>query len=218
MARRTKQEADETREALLDAAERVFLERGVARASLDEVARAAGCTRGAVHWHFGDKLGLFLALDERLLLYQDEACQMLDSDEACTSLTQMFQWIGDAMERLENDPHRRRLLTVMLLRCEYVQEMAPALERRRNADAAMRARLLRFFKSLAARGELGEQWQPEEAARFFHALVTGFLLEWLHSNGESGLATHVRESLRLLRYSLQGAPTAPVARVAPSTC
>ena len=42
MARRTKAEAAATREALLDAAERVFRERGVAHTSLAEVAAAAG--------------------------------------------------------------------------------------------------------------------------------------------------------------------------------
>jgi AcrR family transcriptional regulator len=52
MARRTKEEALETREQLLDAAERVFLERGVGHATLAEVADAAGVTRGAVYHHF----------------------------------------------------------------------------------------------------------------------------------------------------------------------
>ena len=42
MARRTEVDADATRQALLDAAERVFYERGVARASLAEIAQAAG--------------------------------------------------------------------------------------------------------------------------------------------------------------------------------
>ena len=48
MARRTKAEAEQTREQILDAAEAVFLDRGVARASLAEIAQAAGVTRGAV--------------------------------------------------------------------------------------------------------------------------------------------------------------------------
>ncbi|MBC9209783.1 TetR family transcriptional regulator [Roseomonas aerophila] len=220
MARRTKQEADETREALLDAAEEVFLERGVSRASLDQVARAAGCTRGAVHWHFGDKLGLFLALDERLLLYQDEACQMLDGDGGCepTSMPQMFQWIGDAMERLERDPHRRRLLTVMLQRCEYVQEMAPALDRRRNADMAMRERLLGFFQRAEARGEISPAWQPDQAARFLHALISGLLTEWLNSGGQFSLSAQVRESLGLFLNCLCGVAQRETAKVASPTC
>ena len=62
MARRTKEEAAITREQLLDAAERVFRERGVAGSSLAEVASAAGVTRGAVYWHFRDKADLFAAM------------------------------------------------------------------------------------------------------------------------------------------------------------
>ena len=62
MARRTKEEAEQTRNAVLTAASQVFLERGVARATLEEVAQAAGVTRGAVYWHFRDKVDLFLAI------------------------------------------------------------------------------------------------------------------------------------------------------------
>ena len=46
--RRSKAEAEKTREAIITAAIEVFLERGVSRATLDEIARAAGVTRGAI--------------------------------------------------------------------------------------------------------------------------------------------------------------------------
>ena len=62
MARRTKEEALETRNALLDAAELVFELRGVAGTALQEVAETAGVTRGAVYWHFRDKADLFNAM------------------------------------------------------------------------------------------------------------------------------------------------------------
>ena len=47
MVRRTKEDAQATRSALLDAAEHVFLQRGVSRTSLNDIAQAAGVTRGA---------------------------------------------------------------------------------------------------------------------------------------------------------------------------
>ena len=50
LARRTKEDAFATRNSLLDAAEQVFYEQGVARASLNEIAQRAGATRGAVYW------------------------------------------------------------------------------------------------------------------------------------------------------------------------
>lgn len=47
------------RDALLDAAARVFAERGFRVATIDEVAAAAGLTKGAVYSHFADKHDLF---------------------------------------------------------------------------------------------------------------------------------------------------------------
>ena len=60
--RKTKEEAQQTRSNLLNAALNVFYERGVAQASLDEIAKAAGVTRGALYWHFKNKEDLFEAL------------------------------------------------------------------------------------------------------------------------------------------------------------
>lgn len=196
MARRTKQEADETREALLDAAEQVFLERGVARASLDEVARVAGCTRGAVHWHFGDKLGLFLALDERLVLLQDEMRSRLCGDVPCAPLEHMARAITTSLTELENDPRRRRLLTIMLQRCEYAAEMAPALLRRRQADANIRATLRDSFVAAAERNELAPEWPPERAALFLFALLSGFINEWLRGDAGFTLSGEVCDAVR----------------------
>jgi AcrR family transcriptional regulator len=65
MVRRTKEAAAETREQLLEAAERVFRKRGVTRTSLARIAATAGVTRGAVYWHFRDKVDLFDAMCAR---------------------------------------------------------------------------------------------------------------------------------------------------------
>ena len=65
MARRTKLEAEQTRHAILDAAERIFYAHGVTRTSLEEIAKHAGVTRGAVYWHFKDKIELCEAMLQR---------------------------------------------------------------------------------------------------------------------------------------------------------
>ena len=54
-----------THDLLLDGAEEVFARRGFAGASLEEIADAAGFTRGAIYNHFGGKEELFLAVNER---------------------------------------------------------------------------------------------------------------------------------------------------------
>lgn len=54
-----------TRSALLGAAERLWAERGIHGASLDDIAAAAGLTKGAVYSNFAGKTDLLLALLER---------------------------------------------------------------------------------------------------------------------------------------------------------
>ena len=68
MARKTKEEALKTREAILDSAIRVFSIRGVSRTTLANIAKEAGVTRGAIYWHFRNKEDLLAALWEQLLL------------------------------------------------------------------------------------------------------------------------------------------------------
>ncbi|MFA9430505.1 TetR/AcrR family transcriptional regulator [Egicoccus sp. AB-alg2] len=62
--RRDEQRA-RTRQELLDAAARVFAERGYHAASVDLVAEAAGYTKGAVYSNFDSKEELFLELLDR---------------------------------------------------------------------------------------------------------------------------------------------------------
>jgi AcrR family transcriptional regulator len=54
----------QTREALLAAGDRLFREQGFHSASLDQVAAAAGYTKGAVYSNFASKEDLFLAIYE----------------------------------------------------------------------------------------------------------------------------------------------------------
>jgi AcrR family transcriptional regulator len=56
---------EHTRALLLDAAEEVFAEKGFAPATLDDIAGAAGYTKGAIYKHFATKEDLFLAVSDR---------------------------------------------------------------------------------------------------------------------------------------------------------
>ncbi|MGV0716844.1 TetR/AcrR family transcriptional regulator [Mycolicibacterium sp. XJ879] len=56
---------EHTRSLLLDAAENVFGEKGFTAATLDDIAFAAGYTKGAIYKHFATKEELFLAVSDR---------------------------------------------------------------------------------------------------------------------------------------------------------
>ena len=63
--KRTKEEAAETRDAIVEAALRVCSIRGYKGTTLEEIAAEAGVSRGAIHWHFGTKYNLFLFIGKR---------------------------------------------------------------------------------------------------------------------------------------------------------
>lgn len=56
---------ERTRSLLLDAAQEVFAEKGFTAATLDDIAHAAGYTKGAIYKHFPTKEELFLAVSDR---------------------------------------------------------------------------------------------------------------------------------------------------------
>lgn len=65
MARKTKEEAERTYHALLDAATQLFIHQGIAKTTLNDIASAANMTRGAVYWHFNNKDAVIQALWQR---------------------------------------------------------------------------------------------------------------------------------------------------------
>jgi AcrR family transcriptional regulator len=64
--------AEDTRERILDAAERLFSERGFDGTSIRDVTAEAGVNLAAVHYHFGSKEDLLRAVLERVVLPTNE--------------------------------------------------------------------------------------------------------------------------------------------------
>src|SRR5215831_19388003 len=132
MARKTKVEALITREQLLDAAERVFREHGVARTSLAEVAAAAGVTRGAVYWHFKDKVDLFEAMCERATLPLDLLLSEAASSPCSDPLGALRELAIGVLTALATDPRAQAVFEVIFHKTELTGELAPLAGRRED--------------------------------------------------------------------------------------
>ena len=120
MARRTKEDAQRTRDRILDMAEREFLRRGVSRTSLQDIATAAGTTRGAIYWHFKSKNDLYFALlDSR---FQRDTTTMLGSvarmaaGPANASVVKMMAAVfSSGLEQATADPDWPRLFVEVMV-------------------------------------------------------------------------------------------------------
>jgi TetR/AcrR family transcriptional regulator, acrAB operon repressor len=190
VARHTKEQAEQTREAIIDAAEQVFFRRGVARASLEQIAREAGVTRGAVYWHFRDKLDLFLAIEERVRLPQEEMLARLAQSPPGDALANLQNWVTSTFRLYDTGEKKRVQLTVLLLRCDYVDEMAPALDRQAALLSHFAVELRRFFCEVLPPPAPGCDWDPATAAHVFQTLVHGAILRWLRSPAQFPLSSN----------------------------
>ena len=175
MARRTKEQALATRSALLDAAEQLFLDQGVSRTTLQDVALAAGVTRGAVYWHFADKGALFNAMLERVLLPLEAADALFEPDgSGLPPLQGLQQHLHDVFARALDNPQARRVYAIVLHRIEYVGEMGVVLARLQQARAWHVALI---EQALAKAGVNADRRRAQ--ALGLHAVVSGLFETWL---------------------------------------
>jgi AcrR family transcriptional regulator len=63
---RKREQSELSRERLIEAATRLFAERGYRDASVQAIGEAAGISRGSIFWHFGSKEGLLWAVVQRV--------------------------------------------------------------------------------------------------------------------------------------------------------
>ena len=179
MPRRTKDEAEKTRNNILDAAEQVFYDQGVARTTLEQIAQAAKVTRGAVYWHFHDKIEVFDAIMKRVFLPHEDMLEKLTNSSSEYPLMDLKNAACAALRLMGKDKRRRRVISIMMLRCEYVDEMAPILKRRRECKDRMLARTQTMMEQAKALGHLSSQWTPRLAALSMQALMSGLIISAL---------------------------------------
>lgn len=170
MVRRTKAEAAATRTAILDAAEHLFEQHGVSRTSLQDIASAAGVTRGAVYHHFSDKADLFDAMMRRVKLPMEEAAAQLEACTGAHPLARLRALLLTHLERVAGDPQTQRVFEIAMHKVEDVDELSGLRQRHRDAVTQHIATLARCLE----RADL-----PAHHAVGLHALVSGLLRTWL---------------------------------------
>jgi len=179
MARRTKEEAAATRDSILDAAEKLFVEQGVSRTTLQHIATAAGVTRGAIYWHFDDKGALFNAMMERAILPLEAEMQVLDQAESEDPLVDLRNHMLAVLDRTVNDPGARRVFEIATLKVEFVGEMDAVRQRRKDNMANWMTRAERRIGLAADKGLISRQVDPSRVALALWIMIDGLIRNWM---------------------------------------
>lgn len=178
MVRKTKGEAQETRNAILDAAEAVFQERGVSHTSLAEIAAAAGVTRGAIYWHFANKADLFDAMIQRVFDPFEAQFDELRTQAEGDPLAMLRATTLYFLDRVANDPRYFRILEISWHKCEYVGEMAAIRDSHLECGNRYLAIIEQGFRMAQERGYLPPTLDARCAAVGLMAVADGLVVNW----------------------------------------
>ena len=179
MARKTKVDAEETRHQLLEAAQRVFAEKGVSRTSLQDIALAAGVTRGAIYWHFKNKAELFNAMLDSAVLPMEQAMQQIGHDTTQDPLDELERAILQTMRSIETDARTRAIFEVATMKVEYVEELLAVKERHAKCYLEGTQQMGRSLEDAAVRHCVTLAAPVASAAHGLQALMVGLIHSWV---------------------------------------
>jgi len=191
--RRTKEESERTRRQILGAARKVFARQGVTRTSLEEVARAAGVTRGAIYWHFADKTELFYAMREQVSVPMiDRIDFVLLGPDASDPLAGIERYMRELLDVMEQNRAARQTFQIMGFKCEYVDGFERELALQRDRHAEFIGKLTQAYRRAARAGRLRAGLRPEMAALDSCSFLVGMIRMWLLDTNGSLLRRQAR--------------------------
>lgn len=178
MVRRTKADAQATRYQILDAAEAEFLARGVAHTRLQDVAAAAGVTRGAIYWHFQDKAELFNAMMDRALLPCECATERAHQVAGNDPVALLREMAMGPLRTLAESGQVQRVFRIAMHQTEYTAELAPVQARYLEGTADFQQQLVDALTQAEALGQLRPDLPLPTIAIGLFALVDGLMHHW----------------------------------------
>lgn len=181
------QAKEQTRERLLQAARRVFVERGFHATTLDEVAEEAGHTKGAVYSAFESKADLFLAiLEERTRRRAEELRRITTCVSSLDELARTGEGLWIATLRDERE------WSLLLVEFEvYAARDALLRERLAGILGLFRSAMSEAIEAVAAASGERPPVPAEQLTVATLALSNGIMLE-----GLTGASTDVVEAFR----------------------
>ncbi len=179
MARRTKEDALKTREAILDAAVQVFSVRGVSRTTLANIAKEAGVTRGAIYWHFKNKEDLLAALWKQLLLPFEPINRAIENPDEPDPLGKLQQTHIDFFKCLKEDPRLLRLSQILLSKCEAVEDTGTLHLHRVNCHLEGQRKIEQILRNAITQGQLPENLDVRLGSIATIAFMDGLINNWV---------------------------------------
>ncbi|MBD3274153.1 MAG: TetR family transcriptional regulator [Candidatus Marinimicrobia bacterium] len=170
--RRTKEEAEATRQSILDTALLEFADKGYSATKLHDIALKAGVTRGAIYWHFENKADLYLKLQDEISGETNAVIQEA-IDEGGTFQDIIKRVLVRSLEYMERSERFRSFMQLIYTKTEMSPELEEGWERKIEQGESTLQGLIGIFESARQEGQIKQDVNPRELAFTFLALQNG---------------------------------------------
>jgi TetR/AcrR family acrAB operon transcriptional repressor len=183
--RRTKEEAEVTRQRLLKAALDVFSRKGYADTRLEDIAAEAGVTRGAIYHHFGNAENQFNGKAELYNTLISEAYARFTPvmQEAVESggfvLDSLKQLLLVTLKFAATDPEFRAISELMLFKTAIVPELEEGIQQKIRGTHNLVEFIADLVEKGKAEGEIRSDANARDVALALLGLQNGLLAIWL---------------------------------------
>lgn len=193
-----------TEKAILESAEKLFLERGFHGVTIDEIADSADVAVGSIYGHFDSKEGLYIALLERALGVE-ERHMAAAFDPTLPPIQQLFR-AGEAYLRFYFEhPGYFRILVFPYLDARPPDRIPVAAQRLAEKAETQVARLAEIIESCARSGII-RAFDPYLAAKFMWGAWNGVISLNLRADrlrlSDEELESVISEGMRMLGEGL----------------
>lgn len=200
--RRTKEEAAVTRATLLKTALAVFSAKGYAAATLDDVAKAANVTRGAIYWHFKSKAELYNSLLQEFSARGAAVVQQA-VEEGGTLIAILRRVFIRQCALIEEDKEARAVMELALFKTGLNPELQTGRKKQVEAGSALLEGLTGAMQQGIAQGVLRSDLDPADMARAFLAFENGIIQLWLTAPRSFSLKQSAESFADILMGGLQ---------------
>ncbi len=173
MARKTQQDAEKTRDNILNTALEIIYEKGYARSTFVDIAKEIQLSKGAIYHHFNNKPELFLALGMQMEKQIDAAMRNMIS--ANPTLDDLQEILYEMIRVIAEDPQLRKYYSIVFHRMEWTAELQPTMDFFDQLDNEMRSMISGILKMSQRQGMLSADVDTVQATYSLMAIVDGFL-------------------------------------------
>lgn len=178
--RRTKEEAENTKKAIIEAAVKVMNEKGISATRFEDIAEEANVTRGAIYYYFKNKNEIIITIHQKMKKQVMDLFETFISDSV-DPLVSIKNGFKEVFSRFENDK-KYRDVEELFLKARFTSLFKQDKELCKIANEEQKdtiSEIMELIKRAQETGSLRKDIHPDNIGYILVSFYLGFITTWL---------------------------------------